>query len=422
MLKRFTGIITGILLISFLLPGCTTKTAETIKIGAIYPLSGDQAESGKDIQNGLLLAMEIINNKYDLNIPLAGSEGITSPDEARIEIVFADSQGSDVVAKAEAQKLIEQEHVVGLIGCYQSAVTAAASQVAEEKGIPFIADTSTAPSLTQRGFQWFFRTTPDDLTFVQNYFQFLSEIQQKSGTTFTRIGIVAEDSIFGSEFASYVQQNAPGNGYQVVENITYPSNTKNVDEEIQRLESAGPDIIMQASYTPDAVLFIQKYKQAGINPKAILTDDAGFNDPQFIQDSGNDGNFIFTRDLWTKDWASTNGLADSVNQIFRDNYQTDMTSDSARAFTAFMVLADAIQRAGSTTPSAVRDALLSTDYSAGSLIVPWSGVKFDPQTHQNTLAKGLISQIHNQEYRTVWPDNLATIDAVWPMPAWNARQ
>ena len=65
MLKRFTGIITGILLISFLLPGCNTKTADTIKIGAIYPLSGDQAESGKDIQNGLLLAAEIINNRYD---------------------------------------------------------------------------------------------------------------------------------------------------------------------------------------------------------------------------------------------------------------------------------------------------------------------------------------------------------------------
>jgi len=236
------------------------------------------------------------------------------------------------------------------------------------------------------------------------------------------MGIVAEDSIFGSEFASYVQQNAPGNGYQIVENITYSSSTTNVDNEIQRLKLADPDIIMQASYTPDAVLFIQQYKQAGINPKAILTDDAGFNDPQFIRELRNDSNFIFTRDLWSKDWASTNVLANNVNQIFRKHYRSDMTSDSARAFTAFMVLVDAIQRAGSTTPSAIHDALLNTDYSANSLIVPWSGVRFDPETHQNILAKGLISQIYNQEYRTVWPDNFATIDAVWPMPAWNARQ
>jgi len=260
------------------------------------------------------------------------------------------------------------------------------------------------------------------LTFIHNYFQFLSEIQQERSTTFNKIGIVAEDSIFGSEFASYVQQNVPGNDYQIVENVTYSSSTTNVDNEIQRLKAADPDIIMQASYTPDAILFIQQYKQAGINPKAILTNDAGFNDPQFIHELRNDSNYIFTRDLWTKDWASTNVLANNVNQIFRERYQSDMTSDSARAFTAFMVLADAIQRAGSTTSSAIRDALLITDYSTDGLIVPWSGVRFDPETHQNTLAKGLISQIYTQEYRTIWPDNFATIDAVWPMPAWSDRQ
>ncbi len=54
--------------------------------------------------------------------------------------------------------------------------------------------------------------------------------------------------------------------------------------------------------------------------------------------------------------------------------------------------------------------------------MPWEGVKFDPQTHQNALAKGLISQIIKQEYSTVWPSNLATTEAEWPMPAWSIRK
>ena len=125
--------------------------------------------------------------------------------------------------------------------------------------------------------------------------------------------------------------------------------------------------------------------------------------------------------MWSNDWAGSNPLAEAVNGMFRARYKADMTSDSARAFTGLLVLADAIERAGSVAPSAIRDALVNTDYPAGGLIMPWDGVKFDPETHQNTLAKGLISQIYNHEHRTVWPDNLATIDPVWPAPPWEAR-
>lgn len=422
MLKGLTGVIMCILIsLVFFLPACSSNKLASIKIGAIYPLTGSQEAVGKDIQNGILLAVDIINHEYNLDLPLAKSAGIPSLKGDKVEILFADSQSSDTVAQSEARRLIDQEHVTALIGCYQSSVTAAASQVAEAKGIPFLSDTSTAPSLTQRGYQWFFRTTPDDITFIQNYFQFLTEMQHKKGTRFNKIGIVAENSIFGSEFAKYVQEYAQTNGYQIVENISYPASTSNVDAEVQRLKSASPDIVMQASYTQDAILFMQAYKRFGVSPSAILTDDAGFNDPQFIQKLGNDSDYIFTRDLWSKDWASANPLANKVNQIFNSRYQADMTSDSTRAFTALFVLADAIQRAGSVDPTAIHNALLNTNLPAESLIMPWQGVKFDPQTHQNTLANGLISQIIKQEYNTVWPSNLAVIEPVWPMPSWNSR-
>jgi branched-chain amino acid transport system substrate-binding protein len=369
----------------------------------------------------LLMAAEIINGKYDLGMPLANTEGISSLRGAKIEIVFADSEGSDTVGTSAAEKLISQEGVVALIGSYQSAVTAAASQVAEKKGIPFLSDTSTAPSLTQRGYQWFFRTTPDDLTFIQDYFQFLGETQQENRTHFQKIGIVAENSIFGSEFADNVQRLAPEYGYQVVDTISYSSTDTNVDSEVQQLMLATPDIVLQASYTQDAILYMETYKKLGFRPAATLTDDAGFNDPQFISQLQGDSDFVFTRDLWSKDWASTSPLANSVNQLFRDRYDTDMTSDSTRAFTGLMVLADAIERAGSTSPSAVQRALLTTGLSSNEVIMPWDGVAFDPQTHQNTLASGLISQIIDQEYRTVWPQNLATADPVWPAPPWSSQ-
>jgi branched-chain amino acid transport system substrate-binding protein len=416
---KFFGIsLTLLMILCFTAPGCASNNTTTIKIGCVYPFSGAQAASGQDIRHGLLLAADIINNQYDLDLPLARTAGIASLNRAKIELIFADSQGSESVARSETQRLIQQEKVAALIGCYQSVVTAAASQVAEEHAIPFIADTSTAPSLTQRGYQWFFRTTPDDLAFIENFFRFLKDMQQKTGTKISKIGLVYENSIFGTEFAGNARQYAVKEGYRIVEDISYPANTANVIEEVNRLKSAAPEVVMQASYAQDAVLFMRTYKQLGFSPAAILANDAGFNSPEFVKSLGQDSQYIFTRDLWSMDWAENSPAAKKVNETFKERYQADMTGASARAFTGLMVLAEAIQRAGSTSQEDIRRALLSTDLSADSLIMPWEGVKFDPQTHQNLLAGGLISQIIDQEYRTVWPGKLAAREPVWPAPGW----
>jgi branched-chain amino acid transport system substrate-binding protein len=141
-----------------------------------------------------------------------------------------------------------------------------------------------------------------------------------------------------------------------------------------------------------------------------------------VKSLGQDSQYIFTRDLWSADWAENSPAAKKVNRMFKERYQVDMTGDSARAFTGLMVLAEAIQRAGSTSLEDIRRALLGTDLSGDNLIMPWEGVKFDPQTHQNLLAGGLISQIIDREYRTVWPARLAARDPVWPAPGWQDRR
>jgi branched-chain amino acid transport system substrate-binding protein len=98
-----------------------------------------------------------------------------------------------------------------------------------------------------------------------------------------------------------------------------------------------------------------------------------------------------------------------------------MNGNSARTFTGLLTLADAINRAASTEPEKVRAALQATDIPASQLIMPWDGIKFD-QRGQNTLGRGIIVQVLNGEYTTVWPFDLATKDLVWPVPAWSQRE
>ena len=422
-----TGRILSVVLVVLLvisvgmISGCAKKTEETIKIGAIYPLSGSLATTGADVKNGIMFAVDIINNEHNLDLPLARSEGIDSLNGAKIEVIFGDSQGSPSTGKSEAERLINKEKVVALIGCYQSAVTAEASQVAEDKEIPFLTTMSAVTSLTGQGLNWFFRTTPDDKTFIQNFYQFLQDIQEAKGIKVEKLGIVHENSLWGQEFSEYGEQYAQECGYQVVESISYSSNTTNVTSEVQRLKDAHPDVVMQASYVNDAILYMQTFKQMKFNPDAILADDGGFIEPEFLNTLGEDGDYILTRATWSKDLAEAKPLVGTANQMFRERYGTDMNGNSARAFTGMLVLADAINRAGSTAPGAIHEALLETNIPGDKLIMPWDGVNFDRETHQNTLGKGIICQIIDEEYYTVWPWNLATRELVWPMPKWQER-
>jgi branched-chain amino acid transport system substrate-binding protein len=126
--------------------------SEPIKIGVIYPFSGPDTATGEDLKAGAELALEIINGVFDLPLPLAQSEGLPNRGNGKIQIIYRDSKSTPEVAAALVEELFHQEHVKGIIGCYSSTVTAAASERAEMLKIPFLNAASTSPTLTQRGF------------------------------------------------------------------------------------------------------------------------------------------------------------------------------------------------------------------------------------------------------------------------------
>jgi branched-chain amino acid transport system substrate-binding protein len=149
--------------------------------------------------------------------------------------------------------------------------------------------------------------------------------------------------------------------------------------------------------------------------------NAGFVSPAFIDTLGPDAEYILSREVWATDIGKIKTLVAEVNDLFKKRFGRNMTGNSARSFTGLLVLADAINRAGSLKPEKIRESLLDTDIKSEELIMPWDGVKFDPETGQNLLGRGIIVQIQGREYRTVWPLELSETDVVWPMPSWSER-
>lgn len=400
--------------------GIATAAAQTkeVVVGVIYPLSGPVAQVGKDAVAAVKTAVQIINEKHDLNVPLAKGAGLTGLGGAKIRIIVGDHQGKPDVGQGEAERMINQEKVHAMFGAYYSSVTAAASQVSERAGIPWVNGESTSPKLTTRGFKYFFRVTPHDGEFTQLMFEFAGDFEKKMGKKLGSVAIMHEDSLWGSDSGRVQNEMAKSKGYKVLEKIAYRAKTTSLSSEVQRLKAANADMLLPSSYTSDAVLFLRTAKELDYNPKLLVAQNAGYTDPSFLKTMGKDAEGVITRSPFNTDLAKQIPLIGKINALFKKNSGgRDLSDVPARAFTGFMALADAINRAGSTDPEKIRKALTETNIPSSQLIVPYKGIKFGADG-QNMLTRGILMQVQNGKYCTVYPFEFAACKLKYPMPTW----
>src|SRR6202048_291265 len=214
----------------FVLPaGNAFAQDKTVKIGAIFPLSGNAASAGIHAKYAIEVAIDIINNAHPElgDFPLAKNAGLAGLGGAKVEVVFADNQGSPATGQNQALRLITEEKVVALVGAYQSGVTLTASAIAEKYGIPFLSGESVAANLTERGFKWFFRTTPVASDFSKDYYDFLNDMKT-SGAKTDSVAMVHDNTEYGTSVATVITSVFKANGRNAPIDIAYTSNATDV--------------------------------------------------------------------------------------------------------------------------------------------------------------------------------------------------
>ena len=162
--------------------GGAAQAADSVKIGVIYPLTGNAASAGQSAKDAVNLAADIVNTAHPelKNLPLGATAGLPNLGGAKIELDEADHQGNPQVGQQQTVRLITQDHVAAMLGSYHSSVTLVATAVAERQGVPYLVADSVAANITGRGFKWTFRTTPFAPDFAKAYSDFLNELK-KSG-------------------------------------------------------------------------------------------------------------------------------------------------------------------------------------------------------------------------------------------------
>src|SRR5262244_326611 len=389
---------------------------QSVRIGAIYPLSGNAASAGSSSKAAIELAVDLVNRgNPDLkDVPLADGKGLPGLGGAKIEVIFADNQGTPAAGQNQALRLITEEKVVALIGAYQSGITVTTSAIAERHGVPFLAPESVAANLTERGFKWFFRATPVAGDFARAYSEFLKE-QKAAGQKTDTIAIVNENTEYGNSVASVIKAQFAKDGHNIVQVIPYSANTTDVQPQVLQLKEKNPDVVIFISYTSDAILYAKTMKDLSWKPAIMIADDAGFNDPSFVATSAGLVEGLVNRSSFAV--GKPGSVSAVINELYKKKTRNDLDDPSARAMQGMLIMADAINRAGSTEPAKIQAALKATDLKASQVITGYNGVKFDDKG-QNVLASSLITQMQGGSYVPVWPKDRAAGELKLPYKGW----
>ena len=207
---------------------------EEVEIGFIYPLSGHTAVMGNWALKGWNLAVDEINK--------AG--GIKSLGGAKIKTVLGDTQSVPRVGMAEVEKVARNKNVPVVVGCYQSAVTFPATQIAEQYGLPFIVDISTQPAICRRGFKYVFRPAPPSDLLNERAVDFIEDMGKQTGFRAKRVAILGIDDNYGrsssEDFKNAIKKKTE---QEIVEEIYYPVKVTSVDVEIAKIKAANVDVI-----------------------------------------------------------------------------------------------------------------------------------------------------------------------------------
>jgi branched-chain amino acid transport system substrate-binding protein len=395
------------------LSACTNSRSESnappeVRIGLLGTLTGPTAGVGQEAARGAELAALVVNQNRSVPVPLAGS-GLPRLGGAKLRIVQADTADTKVDslrAVTEATKLTTRG-VAGIVSADSATNTARASERTERIGVPFIGAVATADFLTGRGLDWFFRATPTDGMLAQAG---LGWLDQRGATPARRLGVLYASDDASNVALTALQGQAAHAGDEVPPPATFAprSNAGQVRPSLDKARGGNPDaIIAVAAQQGDARSVLSAdAADGGAGRPVTLAMGAGFTAQVIRQATQTTGTDLAHTAAWSQDFAERNLAANAVAQLYQQRYKTPMTEAAAETFTATLMLAQAIDAAGSVGAQQVRTALLGLDVPGRDTIMPWGGIRFD-QTGENTLAAGLVEQVTQSSARVVFPRELA---------------
>lgn len=328
----------GILLLT--LTGGAAFAQETIKIGVIQPLTGSVAYNGTADVAGTKLAIEERNAK-------GGVLG------RKVEAIIEDGQCKPANSVNAAEKLIQRDKVVAISGAFCSSATLAVMPVAESNKMPLVTGVSSKSDLTEKGNKWFFRGTETDGLLAQSFAKILTE-QLK----LKKVAYIGVNDDFGRGGVDEFEKRMTALGATTVMKEYFDHGTTDFYTILTKLRSSGADGVFVAAETQDGSIFVKQKAEFGLEQKVFGVGSWATADFMRLAGPAAEGIYAAVPYAYT--------MQTPKNLEFVTKYEAATKEKpgkyGAAGYNALNIIMDAIQRAGSTDPEKIREALTKTDY------------------------------------------------------------
>jgi branched-chain amino acid transport system substrate-binding protein len=356
--------------------------AGVVNIGGLYPVTGSFAQIGQGCVNAAKLAVTMVND--------AG--GIKSLGGAKLNLIVSDVQSDTTVTRTETDRLISGYKLSAIHGCFASALTLIASEVAERAKVPLITGSST--DQLNKGRHYTFTPFARASQFALAQLQMARLVSDKP-----KVAVLFENTAFGTATSKGLREQAPGQGADIVMFEPYSAGLTDASPLINKVKASGANMLFPVSYLNDLILIIRAIKQVGLQI-AINGGSGGFVIPDFYKNVGGLAEGLLGVAHWNHDM---NADSQKVNATYQKLYGEFLFEYAGGLVAQTFMIADALERAASTDPQKVRDALAALDVSAGyAAMCPGGKVKFGPDG-KNIYAHPVGVQWQHGDLATVFP-------------------
>ena len=369
-----------------------SQAEESLKVGIVLPLTGDEAKFGEIEKLSFDLALEEIN----------GSGGIKGK---KLEFIMEDDTGRPDVGRSVVEKLITKDKVIMIGGGYSSSVTYAVAGVCQQKQMPFLVNTGSADNITTSGWDYIFRLNPPVSEYANAIESLLAEVIKPK-----TVAILHENSLFGTKGAESFENTSKKLGIKVVLKEGYEARGIDFKPVLVKVKDLNPDIIYMVSYIMDASLLMNQSKELKLAPKMFIGGAAGFTLPEFQKNAGAASEKVVSATLW-HEVLSYPGAMDYYKK-FVAKHKKPTEYHGAEAYAAAYVIADVLKRAKSLKNTDIKQALSETDLK--TVFGPIKFISYDKHKNQNKLPTYVVQWIDGK-LELVWPADLASKKLVFPV-------
>lgn len=354
MKKRILSFVIGTVVAGSMLVSGISFAAD-LKIGLMIPTTGSEATAGKDMENAMKMAADEIN-------AAGGVMGM------KISTITGDDACDPQQATSAATKIVSAD-VVGVVGGYCSGATLPTLKIYGDAKVPFVIAASNSTKLigANMGNAFMINSTGNA--------QSTTAVELFKAKGAKKLAIVHQGDGYSEPLAKLTKGKWEAMGMEVVSFEVVNKGEQDMSALVTKIKAKAPDAIFWTAYYGDGALFIKQLRQAGYR-KLIAVGD-GSNSPKLLEVAGKAAEGVYCFSNPTVDMMPA---AKTFTMNYKKSFDQDPDAYAALAYDGMKLMADAINRAGSTDQAAIIKALSDTDN--------FNGIAGDVSfTDKNTLAK-----------------------------------